>query len=207
MSQWLSEIKPTWCPGCGDYVILGALKTVLEKLKLNQDKTVIVYDIGCIGNMADFIKAWGFHALHGRSIPTAVGIKNANPKLKVIVVGGDGGIYGEGLGHMIAAARLNLDMTVLVANNQLYSLTTGQSSPTTPKGVKTKSTPKGVESVPVLPMELIKMVNPEALAQRVDGSQPQAVMKAIKVAIKHQGFDLLDINQLCISFGKQLRRQ
>lgn len=204
MKQWLSGVRPTWCPGCGDYIILGALKTVLEKLDIDKDKTVIVYDIGCIGNMADFVKAWGFHTLHGRSIPTAVGIKNANPQLNVIVIGGDGGIYGEGLSHMIAAARLNLDITVIVANNQLYSLTTGQSSPTTPKGAKTKSTPKGVESVPVLPLELVKTVNPEALAQRIEGRKPQVVIAAIEAAIKHSGFDLLDINQLCVSFGKQL---
>ncbi len=204
MKQWLSGVRPTWCPGCGDYIILGALKTVLEKLDIDKDKTVIVYDIGCIGNMADFVKAWGFHTLHGRSIPTAVGIKNANPQLNVIVIGGDGGIYGEGLSHMIAAARLNLDITVIVANNQLYSLTTGQSSPTTPKGAKTKSTPKGVESVPVLPLELVKTVNPEALAQRIEGRKPQVVIDAIEAAIKHSGFDLLDINQLCVSFGKQL---
>lgn len=204
MKQWLSGVRPTWCPGCGDYIILGALKTVLEKLDIDKDKTVIVYDIGCIGNMADFVKAWGFHTLHGRSIPTAVGIKNANPQLNVIVIGGDGGIYGEGLSHMIAAARLNLDITVIVANNQLYSLTTGQSSPTTPKGARTKSTPKGVESVPVLPLELVKTVNPEALAQRIEGRKPQVVIDAIEAAIKHSGFDLLDINQLCVSFGKQL---
>lgn len=204
MKQWLSGVRPTWCPGCGDYIILGALKTVLEKLDIDKDKTVIVYDIGCIGNMADFVKAWGFHTLHGRSIPIAVGIKNANPQLNVIVIGGDGGIYGEGLSHMIAAARLNLDITVIVANNQLYSLTTGQSSPTTPKGARTKSTPKGVESVPVLPLELVKTVNPEALAQRIEGRKPQVVIDAIEAAIKHSGFDLLDINQLCVSFGKQL---
>lgn len=204
MTNWKSNIIPTWCPGCQDYVIFAGLQNTLNKLNLDQDKTVIVYDIGCIGNMADFVKAWGIHSLHGRAIPTGVGVKAANPNLNVIVIGGDGGIYGEGLSHLIAAARLNLDITVIVANNQLYSLTTGQSSPTTPKGAKTKSTPKGVESVPVLPLELIKAANSEALAQHVSCNEPLKVNEAIEKAIKHKGFDLLDLDQLCVSFGKQL---
>lgn len=204
MTNWKSNIVPTWCPGCQDYVIFAGLQNTLNKLNLDQDKTVIVYDIGCIGNMADFVKAWGIHSLHGRAVPTGVGVKAANPNLSVIVIGGDGGIYGEGLSHLIAAARLNLDITVIVANNQLYSLTTGQSSPTTPKGAKTKSTPKGVESVPVLPLELIKAANSEALAQHVSCNEPLKVNEAIEKAIKHKGFDLLDLDQLCVSFGKQL---
>ena len=205
MTNWRSTTIPTWCPGCQDFVIYAGLQNTLAKLALDQDKTVIVYDIGCIGNMADFVKAWGIHSLHGRSVPTAVGIKLANPELNVIVIGGDGGIYGEGLSHLIAAARLNIDITVIVANNQLYSLTTGQSSPTTPKGTKTKSTPKGVESVPVSPLELIKAVNPETLAQHISCGEPLKVNEGIEKAIKHQGFDLLDLDQLCVSFGKQLR--
>lgn len=205
MTNWRSGIVPTWCPGCQDYVILAGLQNTLTKLNLDQDNTVVVYDIGCIGNMADFVKAWGIHSLHGRSVPTGIGIKLANPKLNVIIIGGDGGIYGEGLSHLIAAARLNIDITVIVANNQLYSLTTGQSSPTTPKGTKTKSTPKGVESVPVLPIELVKAVNPEALAQHVSCNEPLKINEAMEKAIKHQGFDLLDLDQLCVSFGKQLR--
>lgn len=205
INDWKSKVTPTWCPGCQDYVVFAGLQNALTKLELDQDKTVIVYDIGCIGNMADFVKGWGIHSLHGRSIPTAVGVKMANPELNVIAIGGDGGVYGEGLSHLIAAARLNIDITVIVANNQLYSLTTGQSSPTTPKGSKTKSTPKGVESVPVVPIELIKAVNPEALAQIVSCSEPLKVNEAIEKAIKHKGFDLLDLDQLCVSFGKQLR--
>jgi len=205
MNNWRSKVTPTWCPGCQDYVIFSGLQNSLVKLGLDQDKTVIVYDIGCAGNMADFVKGWGVHSLHGRCVPVAVGIKLANPELNVIALGGDGGIYGEGLSHLIAAARLNIDITVIVANNQLYSLTTGQSSPTTPKGSKTKSTPKGVESVPVLPLELIRTVNPEALAQHVSCYEPLKVTEAIEKAIVHTGFDLLDLDQLCVSFGKQLR--
>lgn len=205
MTNWRSEITPTWCPGCQDYVIFAGLQNALIKLNLDQDKTVLVYDIGCIGNMADFVKAWGVHSLHGRCIPTAVGIKLANPELQVIAIGGDGGIYGEGLSHLIAAARLNIDITVIVANNHLYSLTTGQSSPTTAKGTKTKSTPKGVVSEALVPTELIKTVNKEAMAQYVSCNDAIKVNEAMEKAISYKGFFLLDFEQICVSFGKQLK--
>jgi 2-oxoglutarate ferredoxin oxidoreductase subunit beta len=199
-----SKIIPTWCPGCQDFVIYASLQQAIINQKIDLKDLVIVYDIGCIGNMADFLKVFGVHSLHGRCVPIAVGIKLARPELKVVVVGGDGGVYGEGLSHLIAAARLNLDITVLVANNQLYSLTTGQTSPTTPKGVKTKSTPNGVESVPVEPEGLIRAVNDEAWVKHVSCQKPSEVTTAIEAALKHHGFDLLDIDQLCVSFGKQL---
>jgi len=199
-----SKVIPTWCPGCHDFIIFSSLQQAINNQKIDIKDLVIVYDIGCIGNMADFFKVFGVHSLHGRSIPTAVGIKLANPKLKVIVVGGDGGIYGEGLSHLLSAARLNIDITVIVANNQLYSLTTGQTSPTTPKGVKTKSTPKGVPSVAVEPISLIKEINPEAWVKHASCYKPPEVTEAIEEAIKHDGFDLVDLEQLCVSFGKQL---
>jgi len=199
-----SKVIPTWCPGCHDFIIFSSLQQAINNQKVDLKDLVIVYDIGCIGNMADFFKVFGVHSLHGRSIPTAVGIKLANPKLKVIVVGGDGGIYGEGLSHLLSAARLNIDITVIVANNQLYSLTTGQTSPTTPKGVKTKSTPKGVPSVAVEPISLIKGVNPDAWVKHASCYKPPEVTEAIEEAIKHDGFDLVDLEQLCVSFGKQL---
>ena len=199
-----SKIVPTWCPGCQDFVIYTGLQKAIINQKIDLKDLVIVYDIGCIGNMADFLKVFGVHSLHGRSVPTAVGIKLARPELKVVVVGGDGGIYGEGLSHLVAAARLNIDITILVANNQLYSLTTGQTSPTTPRGAKTKSTPKGVESVPVDPEGLIRAVNREAWVKHVSCQKPPEVTMAIESALKHSCFDLLDIDQLCISFGKQL---
>jgi 2-oxoglutarate/2-oxoacid ferredoxin oxidoreductase subunit beta len=136
-----SYIKPTWCPGCGNFSIWSALKNALISINLPHEQIVIVYDVGCSGNMADFIKTYSFHALHGRAIPPAVGIKLANSDLKVIVVIGDGGGYGEGLTHFLNEMRGNHDIAVLVHDNHRYSLTTGQMSPTTAKGTKTKSTP------------------------------------------------------------------
>lgn len=199
-----SKIIPTWCPGCQDYVIYAGIQSALKKLNLPTEDVVIVYDIGCIGNMADFFNTYGIHSLHGRSIPTALGVKLANPKLHVIAIGGDGGIYGEGLNHLLSAARLNCDLTVLVANNHLYSLTTGQTSPTTPRGSKTKSTPQGAPSIAVNPISLLTNLNPDIFAKHLDCRQPLEVADAIAEAISHPGFSLLDLEQVCVTFGKQL---
>lgn len=199
-----SSVIPTWCPGCHDYVLYAGIQQAVAKLNIPEEKLVQVFDIGCVGNMADFFSTYGIHSLHGRCIPTAVGVKLANPNLTVLAIGGDGGIYGEGLNHLLAMARMNIDITVLVANNQLYSLTTGQTSPTTPKGSRTKSTPLGAPSVPLDPIALIKSVNPEAFVKVVDSHQPLEVTESIIEAIKHPGFSVLDLKQVCVTFGKQL---
>jgi 2-oxoglutarate ferredoxin oxidoreductase subunit beta len=154
--------------------------------------------------MADFFKTYAIHSLHGRCIPTAIGVKLANPKLTVIALGGDGGVYGEGLNHLISAARLDIKITVLVANNHLYSLTTGQASPTTPKGSKTKSTPLGDPNIALNPVPLLQSVNPAVFAKHADCKNPPEVVAVIKDALAHPGFALVDLEQLCVTFGKQL---
>lgn len=196
---------PTWCPGCDDYLMLSGILQAISTKNIDPKDVVIVYDIGCAGNMADFINTYAIHSLHGRSIATAIGVKLANPKLTVLVVGGDGGIYGEGLNHLIAAARSNIDITVLVSNNYLYSLTTGQTSPTTPKGSKTKSTPFGVENEPINAVRLLHSLNLDLWVDSVTAKQVPLLNQKIKDAIDHQGFALLDVDQICVSFGKQLR--
>lgn len=200
-----SKNIPTWCPGCHDYIIFACLQQAVNLKNIDIKKLVIVYDIGCSGNMADFLKVFGVHSLHGRSIPTAMGIKMARPDLTVIAIGGEGAIYGEGMAHLIAAARLNIDLTVIVANNQLYSLTTGQTSPTTPQGAKTKSTPNGAPSVPVMPIELMKAVNGAVSAIHVTCLKPMEVTEAIGQGLTNNGFNLVDVDQLCVTFSKQLK--
>ena len=199
-----SKIIPTWCPGCYDFLMYVGLEQALKQLDVPKEKIVIVYDIGCMGNMADFFKTYAIHGLHGRCVPTAAGVKLANPDLTVIAVGGDGGLYGEGLGHLISTARSNVDINVFVANNLLYSLTTGQASPTTPQGSKTKSTPLGVTGIAIDPVALIHTVNPQAQALSVDGHNPMEVTASFKEAILHPGFSLIDCRQICVTFGKQL---
>ena len=202
--NYRTNIIPTWCPGCNNYMVFAGIQQALSKLKISTSDLVMVYDIGCAGNMADFIKSYGAHTLHGRCIPFAMGTKIANSSLTVCAIGGDGGVYGEGLNHLIAAARMNIDITVFVSNNYLYSLTTGQTSPTTPKGGKTKSTPLGTPNVAVDPIKLIKSINPEVFAETVESKNVAKLNELIESAIKFKGFALLDITQFCIAFGKQL---
>lgn len=196
-----SPIMPTWCPGCGNFAIWASMQQAFLQLGLNQEELVIVYGIGCSGNMADFFRVYGFHGLHGRSIANAVGIKLANHKLKVVVVGGDGDLYGEGLNHLIAAARGNHDLTVLVHNNQRYSLTTGQTSPTSDKGTKTKSTPDGVIEKSFNPLTTALDNGASFVARAYAGKAPQMI-DLIKKGINHEGFALIDILQPCPTFNK-----
>lgn len=196
-----SPIQATWCPGCGNHAILIALKQALEQLAINEAELVMLYGIGCAGNMADFIKSYGIHSLHGRAVPNAIGVKLANHRLKVIVVGGDGDLYGEGLNHLIAAARGNHDITVLTHNNQMYSLTTGQSSPTTDKGTKSKSTPSGVIEESLNPLTTLISASATYVA-RAYANKTKHLVELIKAAVQHPGFALIDILQPCPTFNK-----
>lgn len=199
-----SPIAPTWCPGCQNYILSAGLQQALANLSLPKENIVVVYDIGCIGNAADLFSLYGIHSLHGRCVPTAIGVKLANPKLTVIALGGDGGIYGEGLNHLLSAARLDIDITTIVSNNHIYSLTTGQTSPTTARGLRTKSTPGGAPSVPIDPVSLVKSVNSQVFARQSDCTDPSKVADIIKEAILFPKFALLDFTQICITFGKKL---
>lgn len=196
-----SPISPTWCPGCGNFSILTALKRSVIELNLEAKDVVIVFGIGCSGNMADFIKTNGFHALHGRAIANAMGIKLANHRLKVIVTGGDGDLYGEGFNHLLAAARGNHDISVFVHNNERYSLTTGQTSPASKKGTVGKSTPQGVIEEAINPLALAISANASFVARGFAG-QSQELVELMKQAIVHEGFALVDILQPCPSFNK-----
>ncbi|MEM5814802.1 MAG: thiamine pyrophosphate-dependent enzyme, partial [Candidatus Aenigmatarchaeota archaeon] len=129
--------KPQWCPGCGNFGILAALKGALHELGLQQHETVIVSGIGCSGKTPHYVNTYGFEALHGRPLPVASGVKLANNRLTVLAVGGDGDGYGIGVGHFVHIMRRNYDLTYIVHDNQLYGLTTGQASPTSQPGMKT----------------------------------------------------------------------
>lgn len=196
-----TEYPPTWCPGCGDYSIWAALKEALVRLNFKPDGFVIVYGIGCSGNMNDFVKSYGFHALHGRAIPNAIGIRLANHKLPVICVVGDGDCYGEGGNHLIHAARGNFDITVLVHDNRVFGLTTGQASPTAEKGFESKSTPEGTIEVPVNPLSLAITQGATFVAQGFAGDVPH-LSDLIVAAVKHKGFSLLNVLQPCVTFNK-----
>lgn len=197
-----SPIAPTWCPGCGNFSILTVIKQAVVELGWAQEEVIFVFGIGCSGNMADFLQGYGFHALHGRGVASATGMKLANHKQHVIMIGGDGDIYGEGLNHLIAACRANHDLTVLVHDNQRYSLTTGQMAPTTPKGTATKSTPDGALEEPINPLALAIAADAGFVARAYAGGLAQ-FKEIFKLALQHPGLSLLDVLQPCPTFNKE----
>jgi 2-oxoglutarate ferredoxin oxidoreductase subunit beta len=154
IADYKSPMFPTWCPGCGDFGIWQAIKQALVNLGKDPHEVCIVYGIGCSGNMSSFVRAYGFHSLHGRALASAFGIKLANPRLTVIVVAGDGDTYSEGIQHFLGAIRQNIDINFLVHDNHTFSLTTGQASPTSDQGRKTKVTPAGAPDRPLYPLPL-----------------------------------------------------
>ncbi len=196
-----SKIFPTWCPGCGNFGIWASLKASITNLGLKTDQFCLVYDIGCSGNSSSFYNTFGFHSLHGRSIPSAVGIKLANHTQKVIVIGGDGGLLSEGLTHFVAAARANMDITVIIHNNQTYGLTTGQSSPTSSKGSIGRATPLGVVEQPLDPVSLSIISGASFVARSYSGNIPDTT-KTITSAIQHKGFAVVEVLQPCVTFNK-----
>ena len=198
-----SYLKPTWCPGCGNYSIWLALKTAINRLSIPHENLVLVYDVGCSGNSADFYQAYGFHGLHGRAIPPAVGIKLANQELTVIVIIGDGGGYGEGLTHYLNEMRGNHDITVITHDNHRYSLTTGQMSPTTAKGTKTRSTPFGSLERELNPIALA-LINHATFVAREFAVDVKTLTDTLVMAIQHPGFSVIDILQPCMVFNPQM---
>lgn len=193
--------KPTWCPGCGNWAIWGSLKKALAALGLNPWEVVVVFEIGCSGNMANFVKTYGFHGLHGRMLPVAAGVKLANHQLTVVCVAGDGGCLGEGTNHFIHLARGNHDITCLIHNNQVYGLTTGQTSPTSSRGYQSKSTPGGAIENPLNPIALALDSGATFVARGFAG-QPRHLTDLIKKAVAHRGFSVVDILQPCVTFNK-----
>ncbi|MBI5465433.1 2-oxoacid ferredoxin oxidoreductase [Candidatus Gottesmanbacteria bacterium] len=193
--------KPTWCPGCGNFGIWQALQDAFSELKIEPHQAVLVYGIGCHGNMANWLPITAFEGLHGRTLPVASGIKMISPGLTVLAIAGDGDCYGEGTNHFLHAARRNLDLTLLVHNNQVYALTTGQTSPSSNKGFKTKSTPTGTLELALNPLSISIAAGASFVARGFGGDIPHLTDLIIK-AIKHKGFSIVDILQPCITFNQ-----
>lgn len=193
----------TWCPGCGNFSILNGVKTVLNELigtVCPRENIVIVAGIGCHAKIADYLNVNSFYAIHGRTLPVAQGIKIANPALKVICFAGDGDAYGEGLEHLVFAAKRNVDVTVIVHNNRSYSLTAFQYSPTSFVGFKGRSTPGGSIEAPLNPLELMLASRATFLARGTSHGLP-LLMRLFKEAIMHKGFALVDVLQVCVTYN------
>lgn len=191
---------PTWCPGCGDFGIWTALKQALVSLSVEPHQVAVVFGIGCSGNQANFVQAYGFHGLHGRALPLATGLSLANHGLTTIVMGGDGDGYGEGLAHFIHAIRANPNITYIVHNNQVYGLTKGQTSPTSVQGFKTGSTPTGSLDEPINPIALALAADCGYVARGFAGDVAQ-LRELIVNGVRHLGFALIDVFQPCVTFN------
>ena len=200
LSSHYTQSTPNWCPGCGNFGIWVSLKNALQELKLPAHKVVLVGDIGCSGKLAYWTDYNGFGSLHGRSIPIAEGVKMANSELTVIVVGGDGGLLGEGLQHFLHACRRNVNISVILHNNQVYGLTTGQTSPTSDTGYKSSTTPEGSYETPLNPSLLALTAQATFVSAGFAGNTPH-LTQIIKSAILHTGFALVDIYQPCVTYN------
>ncbi len=205
----MSEIKDfasndpiTWCPGCGDFGILNALKRALVKLGKPPQEIALFSGIGQAAKLPHFIKCNCFNGLHGRALPPAAGAKIANRTLTVIVTTGDGDCYGEGGNHFIHNIRRNLDITVIVHNNQVYGLTKGQASPTSDSGYVTKIQGQGVILEPMRPLELAIALGAGFVA-RGYSADSEHLSWLILEGIKHKGFSLIDVLQPCVTFNKK----
>ena len=192
----------TWCAGCGNFAIMNAMKAVLNTLNaegLGLENVVLVSGIGCHAKIVDYVNVNSFYSLHGRVFPPAEGIKLANPDLKVIGHAGDGDAYGEGLEHLIFAAKRNIDITAIIHDNRVYGLTTGQCTPTSPLGYKGRSTPGGTKERPLNPLEVMIASGATYLA-RGTSHGIDLLKKIFKEAIMHKGFSLVDVLQVCVTY-------
>jgi 2-oxoglutarate/2-oxoacid ferredoxin oxidoreductase subunit beta len=192
----------TWCPKCPDYLIKESVKMAMAKImKSGVKKTdfAMVTDVGCNSKIFDYVNISGFYGLHGRAIPTAFGVHVGNPKMKVLCFSGDGGCFNEGLTHFIYACRYNADMTLLIFNNQIFSLTTGQATATTPNKTVTKTHPKGVQEKPMNPL-IMALESGATFVARASSLDFKETAKIIEQAILHPGFSVVDILQPCIIY-------
>jgi 2-oxoglutarate ferredoxin oxidoreductase subunit beta len=197
--DYKSEVKPTWCPGCGDFGVLNATYRGLAGLKMSPEQTVVVSGIGCSSRLPHFMKTFGFHSVHGRALPVAQGLKMARPDLTVVAVGGDGDFFSIGAGHLVHAALRNIDITVIVMDNETYGLTKGQTSPTSPKGHVTKSTPYGLLASQFNPVATVLSLNVSFVA-RGYSAKPKDLAVLIEQGMLHKGFSFIHVLSPCPTF-------
>ncbi|MBC7130336.1 2-oxoacid:ferredoxin oxidoreductase subunit beta [Candidatus Bathyarchaeota archaeon] len=199
-TDFKTDVYVDWCPGCGNFGILTALQMALAELGLKPHQVVLVSGIGCSGKVPHFVKAYGVHTLHGRTLPFAQGIKIANPGLEVIAIGGDGDGLGIGIGHLVNAGRRNVDMTYLIHDNGVYGLTKGQASPTLQRGLRVKAIPKPNIVDAINPI-MIALASGYTFVARGYAYDTKHLKELIKQAITHKGLALVDILQPCPTYN------
>jgi 2-oxoglutarate ferredoxin oxidoreductase subunit beta len=194
-------VQNTWCPGCGNFGILTAMKQAILQLGIPRERIVGVSGIGCHSKITDYIKVNGLHAIHGRVLPAATGVKLANHGLTVVGYAGDGDAFNIGLGHFAHAARRNVPVAYIVHDNMIYGLTAGQTSPTSRQGFKTKTTPRGAFEAPINPLTQALAAGASFVARGFAG-EPKHLVELFKQAITHRGFAMVDVLQPCVTFNK-----
>ncbi|MDG0871075.1 2-oxoacid:ferredoxin oxidoreductase subunit beta [Paenibacillus thiaminolyticus] len=199
--EFRNNVKPNWCPGCGDFSIQAAIQRAAANVGLKPEQLAVVSGIGCSGRISGYINAYGFHGIHGRALPIAQGLKLANRDLTVIASGGDGDGFAIGMGHTVHAIRRNVNITYIVMDNQIYGLTKGQTSPRSAVGFKTKSTPEGAIESTLSPLEIALASGATFVAQSFSSDLKQ-LTALIEAGIQHEGFSLINVFSPCVTFNK-----
>ncbi len=197
-----SDLKPIWCPGCGDFGVLQAIYRSLAAVGRPPHETAFVSGIGCSSRIPGYTTTYGFNSVHGRALPIAQGIKLANPDLLVLVAGGDGDGFSIGGGHVPHAIRRNMDLTYIVMDNQIYGLTKGQLSPTSPRGLKTMTSEYGSLEEPVNPLLYVLAYGANFVAQGTPADMA-GLTSVIEEAIRYPGFSFVNVQSPCVTFGKE----
>jgi len=196
-----NDIRPTWCPGCGDYGIWNALKRALPNAGLQPHEVIVVTGIGCGSKIPDYMHVNGLQGLHGRTLALATGVRLANHGLKLVCVHGDGDAYGMGGNHMLHAARRNIGIVHIAHNNQIYGLTKGQYSPTSDPGTRSKTSPEGAIDRPVNPL-LLALAAGATFVARGFSKSGKELSELIMAAVQHRGYALIDVLQPCVTFNR-----
>ncbi|WP_126426555.1 2-oxoacid:ferredoxin oxidoreductase subunit beta [Brevibacillus marinus] len=199
--EFRNNVKPNWCPGCGDFSVQAAIQRAAANVGLEPENLAVVSGIGCSGRISGYLNCYGFHGIHGRALTIAQGLKMANRELTVIAAGGDGDGFAIGMSHTVHAIRRNLDITYIVMDNQIYGLTKGQTSPRSAAGFVTKSTPQGSIESAISPVELALSVGATFVAQSFS-SDLKGLTELIEMGIKHKGFSLINVFSPCVTYNK-----
>jgi 2-oxoglutarate/2-oxoacid ferredoxin oxidoreductase subunit beta len=197
--------KPTWCPGCGDYGVLNGLERALVALGRPPHEIAVVAGIGCSSRMPFFMNTYGFHAVHGRSLCVATGLKTARPDLTVIAVGGDGDALAIGGNHFFHTMRRNVDLTYILMDNEIYGMTKGQTAPTSGHGIRTKSTPHGNPDMPVDPVWVALSSGATYVAQALS-TKPKQVAEFVLGGLLHRGISFVNVLSPCVTFHKDVNK-
>ena len=201
VDDYKSDEHPTWCPGCGDFGVLNAAYNALRDRGCDPKDVVVVSGIGCSSRIPFFVATYGFHGVHGRTMPVATGLRVVRPELPILVMGGDGDAFAIGGGHFIHAARRNPNLTYVIMDNSIYGLTKGQTSPTSQIGFTTKTTPRGSIDRSLNPLVLALSTGATFVARGFSG-QPKELAELIVQGIEHKGLSVIDVFSPCTTFNR-----